>query len=184
MRCCRHRGAPGDRATGSGRGSAVRRVVLLAVAVLAAAILQPSVVNPIGLPLGPPQLLVLVVLAAALADGPLVGMGTGFAAGLLADLLSTHLMGRTAIALTVTGYAVGQLASRQLSPRLVVAAGAWASLLAVGGDAALGALLGDRMPGAGAVLATTLGAALYGAVLAPVLFAPLRAGLRREPASR
>jgi rod shape-determining protein MreD len=60
-----------------------------------------------------PELLLLVVIAVALAAGPLSGALTGFGAGLLLDLApySVNLVGTGALAFTVIGYSAGVLSA-------------------------------------------------------------------------
>jgi cell shape-determining protein MreD len=60
-----------------------------------------------------PDLLLLVVIAAGFAAGPLSGAVTGFGAGLLLDLApySANLVGTSALAFTVIGYSAGVLTS-------------------------------------------------------------------------
>jgi rod shape-determining protein MreD len=60
-----------------------------------------------------PELLLLVVIAVALAAGPLSGALSGFGAGLLLDLApySANLVGTSALVFTVIGYSTGVLSS-------------------------------------------------------------------------
>jgi rod shape-determining protein MreD len=88
-----------------------QRIGLRVVVVFLAAISQVVVVNRLNLPLGHPDLLVLVVIAFALASGPQRGAVLGFCAGLFADLLppAGHIAGRLAFAYTIIGYLAGLL---------------------------------------------------------------------------
>ena len=83
------------------------RLALRALAMLAASVLQVTVAQRLGLPLGPPDLVVLGVVCFALADGPAVGAGCGFLAGLLCDAMALHPMGRLALLLCLVGYVTG-----------------------------------------------------------------------------
>ena len=84
-----------------------RRFALGAVTVLLALLLQTTVVARLPLPGSPPDLLLVLVVAYALAEGSASGMLTGFAAGLLADLLSDAELGRLALVYVVVGYLAG-----------------------------------------------------------------------------
>ena len=65
----------------------MRRVLLPTVAVLAAILLQVTVLNNLPFPGGsPPDLVLVVVVAMALTSGPLEGALIGFAAGLAVDI--------------------------------------------------------------------------------------------------
>lgn len=120
------------------------RLAVRAGVVLAALVLQAAVVTRLPLPGSPPDLVLVVVLACALAEGPAVGAVTGFAAGLPADLLADHALGRLALAYVVAGYAVGRLAGgverSVLRPVLALAGGAALALLVYAAD---GLMLGD-----------------------------------------
>ena len=60
-----------------------------------------------------PNLALLVVVGAALTQGPRFAMVLGFAAGALVDLAppADHTAGRWALALTVVGYVAGRVRS-------------------------------------------------------------------------
>lgn len=156
------------------------RFLLGAATVLTALLLQTTVVTRLPLPGVEPDLLLVLVVAFALAEGPLSGMTTGFVAGLLSDLLSTHEVGRLALAYAVAGYLTGMLrddADRSsLLPFGAVALGGSAALLAF---AAEGVLLGDaRITWA----ATTLGLVTsvpYDVVLTPFVVPVIAALVRR-----
>lgn len=142
-------------------------------------VLQMSVVNDLRLPLGPPQLVLVTVAAIALLEGPMAGAVTGFSAGLLADLLSAHPVGQTALVLTAVGYLLG-LAYNETDrglvvPILAVAAGSAATLLA---GATVSALVGDNGFTAASVLKGTIGAVIYDVLLILVVLPPIRGLLR------
>lgn len=142
-------------------------VVLLLVMLL----LQRTLLTSLDIPLGTPDLLVIVVAAVALHAGPGLGSFTGFVAGLGADLLSDHALGRLAAVLCVVGYLVGLL--RQESERsvaiplaAVVTGGVLAALLFAG----TGALVDDNRAAGGLLLDRCLAAVLYGLIVTPFLF--------------
>lgn len=155
-------------------------IVLLLLVVL---LLQRTVLARLDIPLGTPDLLVIVVAAVGLQTGPGLGCVTGFLAGFAADLLSDHALGRLAAVLCIVGYLVGLLrqdAERSIAVPLagVVASGVLAALLFAG----TGALVDDNRA-AGALLLDRCGAALlYGLIVTPFLY-PLvgrMLGVRKE----
>jgi rod shape-determining protein MreD len=83
--------------------------MLLAVALL----LQLTVLNGLHLPGGGvPDLVLILVVALAMADGPLPGMVTGFAAGLCLDLAppGSGMIGQYALVFCLAGWVAGMLA--------------------------------------------------------------------------
>jgi rod shape-determining protein MreD len=142
-------------------------VVLLLVVLL----LQRTLLSSLGIPLGTPDLLAIVVSIVALQTGPALGSFTGFLAGFGADLLSDHALGRLAAVLCVVGYLIGMLrqdAQRSVAIPLaaVVAGGMLAALLFAG----TGVLVDDSRAGGSLLLQRCLAAVLYGLVLTPFLF--------------
>jgi rod shape-determining protein MreD len=82
--------------------------LLLALAVL----VQLSVLNGLQLPGGAvPDLVLILVAALAMAQGPLYGMVAGFAAGLAIDIAppASQLIGQYALVFCLAGWAAGQL---------------------------------------------------------------------------
>jgi len=144
------------------------RLLLGAGAVLLALLVQVSVLAALPLPGGAPDLVLVVVIAFALAEGPLSGMVTGLVAGLLADLLAVHELGRLALAYVVVGFATGLLDDDRergaLAPFVVVGAGAVGALLLY---AAQGLLLGDPRVGAGSVGRALISSVAYDVALTP-----------------
>ena len=160
----------------------VSRALLGALLVLTALVLAPTV-SRLPLPGSPPDLVLVVVLAVALAQGPRAGMVTGFAAGTLADLLSDHAVGRLALAYVVVGFLVGRAAGAAerslLRPFAAVAAGAAGALLLYAGE---GALLGDPRIRLAALGVGLVSAVPYDVVLVPFVV-PLVGVLARRAAS-
>lgn len=156
------------------------RGVLGAALVVAALVLQSTLVARLPLPGSPPDLVLVVVLAFALAEGAQSGMVTGFVAGCLADLGSDHALGRLALAYVVAGYLVGRAAGdggrSVLRPFLAVGAGAATALLVY---AAEGLLLGDPRVSVEALMQGLTSSAPYSVVLVPFVV-PLVAGLFRR----
>jgi rod shape-determining protein MreD len=114
----------------------VRRVLLATAAVLAAILLQVTVLNNLPLPGGAPDLVLVVVVAMALASGPLEGAVIGFAAGLAVDIAppASHLVGQSALAFCLAGYGCGRL-------RGTLERSAWLPVTAVAAGAAAGEAL-------------------------------------------
>ena len=156
------------------------RLLLGAVTVLTALLLQTTVIARLPLPGSVPDLLLVLVLAYALVEGPLSGLVTGFLAGLCADLVADHQLGRLALAYAVVGYAVGLLEEDNersvLVPFLAVGAGAAGALLVFAGE---GVLLGDARVTFSAVLRGLLSSVPYDVVLTPFVVPLIGALVRR-----
>lgn len=90
--------------------TAVRLAAFTALLVLAAA-LQVSLFGVLAFDGVAPNLVLLLVVAAALTRGPEVAAVLGFAGGLLIDLAppADHVAGRWALALVVVGYLAGRV---------------------------------------------------------------------------
>jgi rod shape-determining protein MreD len=154
----------------------VRRILLSVVLVLVALVLQLTVLDRFRLPGGAvPDLVLLVVVALALSNGPLPGMLTGFAAGLALDIAppSTHLIGVYALVFCLVGYFCGRVAADLESTVLLPLA---ASAVGAAGGAALyaglGILLGDPDVTGQAVRHLLPATVLYDVLLSPfVLYA-------------
>ena len=161
------------------------RALLLALAALLALVVQTAVLARLPLPGGPPDLLLVVAVAAGLVAGPPAGMVTGFALGLLTDLASDHEAGRLALVLVAAGYLAGQLEDHvHESLALPVVTVAVAAVGAVLLYAAQGLLLGDpRITGSG-VLASLAGTVAYSCLLTPVVVPLVAALLRRADRRR
>ena len=169
-----------------------RRVALGAATVLTALLLQTTVLARLPLPGGAPDLLLVLVVAFALVEGPLSGTVTGFLAGLLLDLVGDHELGRAALVLAVVGYAAGLLHDPSygardrspLMPFLVVGLSAAAAVLLY---AVEGVLLGDPRVTAGALARAAAGTVPYCVLLTPFvvpLVGVLVDRLDQDPLSR
>ncbi|MBK5306627.1 MAG: rod shape-determining protein MreD [Frankiaceae bacterium] len=160
-----------------------RRFLLAAAAVLTALLLQDTALTQLPLPGAAPDLLLVLVVAYALVEGPLSGMTTGFVAGLLADSLADHALGRLALAYAVVGYATGFIEDdtdrSTLLPFVAVAAGAVGAVLLFAG---VGMLLGDPRVTLHAVGRSLASSVPYSVVLTPFVVPVLGALVRRiEP---
>ncbi|AEH08986.1 MULTISPECIES: rod shape-determining protein MreD [Protofrankia] len=157
------------------------RIVVVTVAVMAVLIvLQVSVIAALRLPLGSPDIVLVVLCFVALCQGPVTGAVVGFSVGVLADLLSTHVLGQTALVFSLVGYGVGLVGEEtDRSAYLPLAVAAAASATATAGHAAMAGIIGQPSLTGTQTLLRALGAALYALVLTPVVFPLVTAGLRR-----
>jgi rod shape-determining protein MreD len=110
----------------------MRRVLVLGGVIVAALLLESTVLAPFRVGGVRPDLLVITVVAVAMASGPTTAACFGFSAGLLADLLFARPVGVSALVYTCVGFAVG------LVRVYVVASRAWVHL-ALAGAASLAA---------------------------------------------
>jgi rod shape-determining protein MreD len=120
----------------------VRRFVLPVVLLLAAIVVQLTVLDRLPLPGGvAPDLVLLVVVALALNSGPMTGMICGFCAGLALDIAppSGHLIGVYALVFCLLGYFCGLVSTELESSVLLPLA---ASAVGAAGGAALYAAVG------------------------------------------
>lgn len=150
------------------------------VVLLVAIVLQLSVVARLNLPAGRPDLVLTLIAVVALIEGPLFGAVLGFVVALVGDLLSTHVIGQTALVLCLVGYLVGQfadVAERSITVPLVAVGGAVA--LGTLGHAATTSILGDAALTGGQVVARALAAGLYAVLVIPFLFPLASAACRR-----
>jgi rod shape-determining protein MreD len=157
---------------GAGRLAAFAALLIVAVA------LQTTVLKSITLLGVQPGLVLVVVVSLALLDGPKVGVVTGFAGGLLLDLLlpPQAILGLTAMVYVFVGYIVGQV--REMAPEGSV----WAPVLSVAAASAateasyaiLSILLGQTWVGL-LLTAKIIGlVVLYNTLLTPFVFPAVR----------
>ena len=137
--------------------------------VLLALLLQSAVVGRLPLPGGLPDLLLVVVAAIALAGGPRVGLGVGFAGGLLADLSADHQLGRLALAYALAGLVAGRGHDTERSAPVAFATVAAAAAVAIVVFAATGALVGDPRTSPYAVGMSLLTSLPYDVLLTPLV---------------
>jgi rod shape-determining protein MreD len=115
----------------------MRRVLLATAAILAAVLIQVTVLNNVPFPGGSgPGLVLVAVVAMALAAGPRDGAIIGFAAGLTLDIAppASGLLGQSALVFCLVGYGCGRL-------RLALERSAWLPLAGVALGAAAGEVL-------------------------------------------
>jgi len=154
-------------------------VVILAVVLFAAVVVQLTVVNRLPLPGGgTPDLVLLLVTAIAVATTPGVAAFTGFAGGLALDVAppAAHYAGQYALVFCLAGYAASRVyrAITNLSGEQdrVTAFTVMVAATAAGeaGKAALGMMLSDPDVTTATVSRVLPGAILYDLVLSPFVF--------------
>jgi rod shape-determining protein MreD len=153
-----------------------------------AVLVQLGIVTRLPFPLGVPNVALLAVFSLALVEGPAAGVGYGFSAGLLGDLLGAHTLGRLALVWTLAGYLAGLVRTEEnresrnpAIPMLVIGAGTLAATLAY---AALGVVVGDPHAPLRELVRVAVAATLYNVLLTPFLYPPLRGLLGRLDATR
>ncbi|MFD7645346.1 rod shape-determining protein MreD [Kitasatospora sp. NPDC059795] len=148
------------------------RILLSAVLLVLALVIQVSILGRLQLPGATPDLLMLVVVGLGLVYGSAGGCLTGFAAGLLADLAppSDHAVGRYALVLCLVGYGAGLLrpeAGRQRSALSAIGVVAVAAVVSTLLYATIGALVGDTAARHVGLTGLVVSALLYDVLLAP-----------------
>lgn len=164
----------------------MRKAVPAAVAVLGAALLQAMLAPYLAIGGVEPNFLLLVVVTLALTEGPTVGAASGFAAGLVFDLLGTGPVGAMALVLTVTGYLAGMLQANLFAEgwRLPLTVVAVASLLSGVAYGIVLQVLGEGGSFWRGFVTVVLPAALYNTALALLVYPILARFLRREQPMR
>jgi rod shape-determining protein MreD len=149
----------------------VRRALTTAVVLIVAVVLQVSLVNRVPMPYGAvPSIVLILVAASAVTDGPLVGAITGFGAGLALDIAppGSHLVGEYALVYCLVGYACGhaaQLRDPGALPLVLIAA-----IGAAAGEAAsamLGLIFSDPEVTWAAIKDVLPAAVIYDVLLTP-----------------
>jgi rod shape-determining protein MreD len=115
----------------------VRRTLLAASAILAAVLIQVTVLNNLPFPGDAgPDLVLVVVVTMALASGPRDGAIIGFSAGLALDIAppASNLLGQSALVFCLVGYGCGRM-------RVALERSAWLPLAGV----AIGVTAGEAL---------------------------------------
>ena len=130
---------------------------LLVVLVL----LQVTIVTPLEVVSGHPDVVLAFIVALALLRGPMLGAVAGFWAGLLLDSAALAPPGLSSLVLTLAGYWAGRfgLATTRSSPHPPLIAVALATVWVAVGSTVLNFLLGQSVPAS----------ELFGRVLLPTL---------------
>lgn len=149
-----------------------RQALLIGGLVLAAVIIEVTVLSRLGLPGATPDLVVVTIVAIALALGPTPGAVAGFAAGVLIDLAppGDTLLGVNAIVYIVIGFVTGVVVDpRDRTVPILIAIVSVSAGAAAIATAALDTLLGSDRVQWGDVAGMALTSALYAALMAPVV---------------
>ena len=166
------------------------RGAVAALLVIVALLLQLSVFSYFSWDGVVPDLVLLVVVAAALVRGGQFGMVLGFCAGVLLDVVppADHTAGRWAIALLLVGYVAGRVrpeaGSHQGRPPAltVMATVAGCSFVGTSVFALSGLLLHDGSTGTGSMLEVVGISLVWDVLLTPLVLPWMMALLRRlEP---
>jgi len=139
----------------------------IAPLVFVAAVVQVATISGARLLGAEPDVLLVTVVVIALLAGSVVGAATGFAAGLLVDVMTLGTLGQTSIVLILAGYWAGRYGETTgRGRRYAVPLAAFAiSLLATVGAVALHVLLGEPVS-ARTALVSLLPSAIVAALLA------------------
>lgn len=160
----------------------MHRSMPVIAAVFVSVLLQVALAPYIAIGGVTPNFLLLIVITLALTEGPVAGGTSGFAAGLLFDLLGAGPVGPMALVLCVVGYLAGLLheqmfAEGWLLPLTVLASAALGVELSYG---LLLSLLGEGGRFGSMLLLKMLPGTAYNTVLALLVFPWLARFLRRE----
>lgn len=158
----------------------------LAGLILAALVVQATVIAPVTVLGARGDILLLVAIAAGFEGGPERGAGVGFAAGLTLDLMLSTPAGLSAATFALTGYLVGTFHNSMMrtSRSVPVVTATVASALAVVVFWSLASVIGD-----GVVLSTPLPAvvvvvAVINGAASPLAMRAMRWALRDTAADR
>ena len=164
------------------------RVLTALVAIVVALVLQVTVFPHVAWQGIVPNLVLLVVVAAALTRGPEFAAVLGFVGGVALDLAppADHVAGRWALALVLVGYLAGRLRQDQkATTTTVVLTVAGASFVGSSIFALTGMLLDDPGLDVGGLLTVVLVAVLWDVLLTPFVLPPLMGMFRKlEPEQR
>jgi rod shape-determining protein MreD len=160
----------------------ITRGLLTAVLLFTAGLLQVTVVNVLPLPGGGPDLVLLVLIGLALVGGPTYGAVTGFAAGLMVDLMPPvgTEVGRWALVFCLAGYIAGQVRlDARRSALIVLAVVAGLSAFTVAAFAGVGLLFGDERVTTDLFVRSLVSTVLYDLFLTPFVIPVVMALARR-----
>ena len=154
----------------------MRRTLLLAAVIVTGLLIQSTILADVRLLGARPELMYLLTISFAILEGPSSGAIAGFVAGMAQDFLLNQPKGITALTLTLLGYAVGLLRQyivtpSPLLPVTLVASGTFVGELFYG---LVAFLLGQLDVTALYLVRVAALAAVYNAVLTPIVFPVLR----------
>ena len=151
----------------------MKRVIAGCAILVAALLVQLTIVNGLRLPGGGvPDVVLLCVVALGITGGPGWGITAGFCAGLALDLAppANQLVGQYALVLCLAGYAAGKLRPALRYSALAAVAAAGAVAVAAELLAATLTLALDTPEVTGAIVVSSLpSAVLYDLAVTPVL---------------
>jgi rod shape-determining protein MreD len=152
----------------------------VALAIFVAAIVQTSILNPVELAGGTPDLLLVTLVAIALLRGPLYGAAAGFFGGLIVDTALLETLGLTSLLLTLAGYWTGRYGEttgrdRTHAPILSVVV---ITILYAVGALALHFMLGDTVSARLVLVESLLPSVVLNALLAVPVYSLARRFLR------
>jgi rod shape-determining protein MreD len=160
-----------------------KRTLLLTLLTITGLALETSVLGTATLAGTKPELLLLMVVALGMGEGPAFGATAGFVMGLATDLILQLPAGVNALTFTLIGYTVGRVRAQ------VQTASAWLPMIMVSLATFVGVLfyagfnylLGDTFPPSRTLRAAGL-SAVYNGLLTPFVFPIVRAlGARLRP---
>jgi rod shape-determining protein MreD len=156
----------------------IARVLAVTVLVVAALVIQSTVLEQLTFLGVTPQLVLIVVVSLAYLDGPRVGIVTGFAAGLLLDLQLPEgaIVGISPLIYVMLAYAVGALSDYQISESVLIPVMSVTVVSAVAefGYAGLAIILGQRWVSLTYTAKIAGLVVLYNTLLAPFVFPIVR----------
>ena len=147
-----------------------------AALVFVAALVQVTLLSPLDILGGAPDLVLVMLVAVALLQGSTFGAATGFGAGLLVDTATLETLGLTSLLLTLVGYWVGRYGETTGRDR---AHAPFVSVAVVTVLYALGALVLHYLLGGAAPARVVLESLLPGIALNLLLTLPVWALARR-----
>jgi len=149
-----------------------RQALIIGGLVLAAVIVELTLLSRLGLAGATPDLVVVTIVAIALAMGPTQGAIAGFTAGVLVDLAppADTVVGVNAIVYIVIGYVTGFVIDpRDRTVPIMIGIVGLAAAGATLATAALDTLLGSGRVSWEDVPGLALSSALYAVILAPLV---------------
>lgn len=158
------------------------RALAAAAAVVVALVLQVTVFPHVAWQGIVPNLVLLVVVAAALTRGARFAAVLGFGAGVLLDLAppADHVAGRWALALVLVGYVAGRVhAEQRPTATAVVATVGVSSFVGTSVFAISGLVLGETAFEVTTLLPVILVAVCWDVLLTPLVAPPLMGMFRR-----
>lgn len=164
----------------------MRRVLLVGVLMVLGLAVQTSVLSAVSLVGTKPELLLLIVVALAMTDGPALGALAGFMCGIATDALGDLPQGLSALTFTLAGYGVGTFRAHVATPSAWLPMGAVAvtTFLATVFYGLLALVLGQETLSILRILRHAMFASMYGALLTPFAFPPVRALASRLRSTR